>query len=160
MKIWLTTDTHFSHPKLVEYGRPLDFEKRIKKNLIAKIKSSDILIHLGDVCMGDHAQNNFWFQENLGCKTYLIRGNHDSQSITWYLKHGWDMVADRLDIETYGKIRCFTHAPVPWDGRFHINHHGHLHGLDTTRHTTSFQTSSLNQLLSLEENDYMPFLIK
>jgi len=29
MKIYITTDTHFGHKKLIEWGRPEDFEDKI-----------------------------------------------------------------------------------------------------------------------------------
>lgn len=41
MKIWLTTDTHFNHKKMIEYcGRPENFEEIIKKELLKINKKS------------------------------------------------------------------------------------------------------------------------
>ncbi len=94
MKIWITTDTHFNHKQLIEYGRPEDFEDKIKKGLLNNVKPEDLLIHLGDICIGNDIENSNWFKNNLSCKTYLIRGNHDNKSIKWYMENGWDAVAD------------------------------------------------------------------
>lgn len=51
MKIWITTDTHFGHDMLIQYGRPTDFSERIFKGL-EQVSPGDMLIHLGDFCIG------------------------------------------------------------------------------------------------------------
>jgi len=162
MKIWLTTDTHFSHTQLVEYGRPINFEERIKKNLKAVVKPDDLLIHLGDVCIGNDVENNMWFKDILGCKTYLVLGNHDKKSVKWYMEHGWDVVANRIDMTIGGKRTAFTHKPIAWDGYFDINYHGHFHDTDHRRFEPEFQKvlCAYNHLLSLENTDYKPLLLK
>jgi calcineurin-like phosphoesterase family protein len=162
MKIWLTTDTHFSHTTLIKYGRVPNFENRIKENLKRLVSSEDLLIHLGDICIGNDIINNNWFKKELECRTYLLRGNHDNKSIGWYLKNGWDAVADRLDIKMFGKTICFTHIPVAWDGYFDVNYHGHFHDTDHRRSEPEFNKilSGYNELIALENNNYMPVLLK
>ncbi|MDD4601502.1 MAG: metallophosphoesterase [Negativicutes bacterium] len=156
MNIYLTTDTHFGHKKIIEYGRPKDFEERIKKYLKNTIHSDDLLIHLGDVCIGNDIANNKWFKENLKCKTYLLRGNHDKKSLAWYMDNGWDVVADRIDIEMFGKKICFSHMPIAWDGYFDINIHGHFHDSDHRRLDPEFNKilCGYNKLLALEYTNY------
>lgn len=158
MKIWLTTDTHFNHKALIDYGRPVDFEDKIKKALLQSVKSDDLLIHLGDVCIGNDKENNNWFKDNLKCRTYLLRGNHDGKSIAWYLDNGWDVCADRIDIEMFGKNMCFTHIPVAWDGYFDVNYHGHFHDTDHRRNEPDFNKvmCGYNKLVSLEQTNYQP----
>ena len=52
MKIWLVSDTHFNHQKLVEWNTRKDgFEQEILKNL-SVIEEGDVLIHTGDFAMG------------------------------------------------------------------------------------------------------------
>ena len=52
-RIWIITDTHFNHDKMPLYcGRPVGFEEIIIKNLVRLIRPIDILIHLGDFCIG------------------------------------------------------------------------------------------------------------
>ena len=162
MNIWITTDTHFSHKQLIEYGRPADFEEKIKKGLVQDVKKDDLLIHLGDVCIGNDIENNNWFKNQLGCKTYLVRGNHDSKSVSWYMKNGWDVVVDRLDITMFGKRMCFTHMPVAWDGYFDVNYHGHFHDTDRRRNDVEFSKvmSGYNKLISLEALNYRPLRLK
>ena len=161
MKIWLTTDTHFGHTKLIEYGRISNFEEKIKKGLRENIKPEDLLIHLGDVCIGNDAEHNHWF-DCLGCKRYLIIGNHDRKSISWYLDNGWTAVGSRIDIELFGKKICFTHQPVAWDGYFDINIHGHFHDTDHRRFEPEFNRilSGYNKLLALEKTNYQPVLLE
>lgn len=161
MNIWITTDTHFNHVKLIEYGRPKDFENKIKKWLLHYVEREDLLIHLGDVCIGNDAENNNWFKNNLDCRTYLIRGNHDSKSIEWYLRNGWDSCSDRLDLKMYGKRIAFTHIPIAWDGYFDINIHGHFHDTDGRRHGDfSKILSGYNKLIALEYTKYQPLSLK
>ena len=162
MKIIITTDTHFGHKQLIEYGRPKDFEVKIKKALQQVVTSDDLLIHLGDVCIGDDIEHNNWFKNRLGCRTHLIRGNHDCKSIKWYLENGWDSVADRMDIEMFGKKMCFTHMPVAWDGYFDVNYHGHFHDTDHRRFEPEFNRvlSGYNKLIALEDTNYKPIVLK
>ncbi|MBI5402500.1 MAG: metallophosphoesterase [Ignavibacteriae bacterium] len=158
----MTTDTHFNHKQLIQYGRPQNFEEKIKKGLISIVKEDDLLIHLGDVCIGNDIESNNWFKENLKCKTYLIRGNHDKKSTKFYLENGWDVVADRIDINMFGKKMCFTHFPIAWDGYFDINYHGHFHDTDHRRNEPGFNKilSGYNKLISLEYTNYQPIIIK
>lgn len=162
MKIWITTDTHFSHSKMIDFGRPKDFEARIKTNMLKNIGQDDVLIHLGDICIGNDIENSNWFKDILGCKTYLVRGNHDKKSFEWYLSNGWDVAVDRLDMKLFGKNIAFSHAPIAWDGYFDINIHGHFHTIDRRRFEPEWQKvlSGYNKLLSLEENNYQPTLLE
>ncbi len=44
-KIWLISDTHFGHRKMITYGRPEDFESQIINNINRYVGENDILIH-------------------------------------------------------------------------------------------------------------------
>ena len=51
MKYYLITDTHFGHEMLVRNKhREIGYEDKILNNL--RKKSGDVLIHLGDICIG------------------------------------------------------------------------------------------------------------
>jgi len=162
MKIFVITDTHFNHKQLIEYGRPKDFEEKIKENLKKVISEKDLLIHLGDICIGKDKENSNWFKENLGCKTFLVKGNHDGKSFSWYLENGWDSVSERMDIKRYNKRIALTHAPIAWDGYFDVNLHGHFHDTDGRRQTDFDEKimSGYNKLLAMEYTDYKPLLLK
>ena len=162
MNIILITDTHFNHKQLIEYGRKPDFEELTKKWLKNNIKPEDLLIHLGDICIGNDIENSNWFKKELQCKTYLVRGNHDRKSFNWYFDNGWDVVADRLDMDIFGKKICFTHMPVAWDGYFELNLHGHFHDTDHRRLEPEFNKviCGYNKLLALEVNNYQGWYLK
>ena len=52
INFWVMTDFHFGHKAMIELcGRPINFEDRILKGLKI-IKDEDILIFLGDICIG------------------------------------------------------------------------------------------------------------
>jgi calcineurin-like phosphoesterase family protein len=158
MKIWLTTDTHFGHKAMIPYcGRLEGFEEVIFKNLKQNVKEGDILIHLGDVCIG----NDFdWHSniEDIPGKHWLIKGNHDHKSNSWYLSHGWDMVCDQFRDKYFGKVIMFSHKPVVWDGDYDINIHGHFHNSDHRRQEPELMAikNGYQKLLALEYTNYQP----
>jgi len=138
MKVYLITDTHFSHTeKMMLYcNRPKDYEDRIIEG-ISKLKEEDILIHLGDVCIGDDKYNNRLFCEKCKARKILVKGNHDKKSNRWYLEHGWDFVCYKFQDKFFGKTILFSHQPQRYEsdlvntqygaGNFDINIHGHFH---------------------------------
>jgi len=126
MNYKIITDTHFNHDKMVEYcGRPKDFELRIEKGL-KQLTGDDILIHLGDICIGKDQEIHDRYIKWLPCRKWLIRGNHDKKSNNWYLRNGWDFVADMFSIILFGKEIIFSHRPLGITGDV-INIHGHFH---------------------------------
>jgi calcineurin-like phosphoesterase family protein len=134
MKTWLITDTHFNHKRLINWGRPENFEELIRESC-KKIKPEDTLIHLGDICIGGDEEASKFFT-NLKCKRkILVRGNHDNKSYSWYYRMGWDFVCENFRMRYKGKEILFSHMPIlaehtvqttylPVD----MNIHGHLHG--------------------------------
>lgn len=128
MKYWVISDTHFSHAKMHDWGiRPLNYEDQIEQSLLA-IPSEDVLIHLGDICMGNDATVHERFIQPLKCKKWLARGNHDNKSNGWYLNHGWDFVSETFVDEYFGKRIIFSHKPINFgDAPLDFNVHGHLH---------------------------------
>ena len=95
MNIWLTTDTHFNHDKMLEYcDRPMGFEYIIYNNLAESVKEGDLLFHLGDVSFGKDEEMHQRFIQPLPCNKVLVKGNHDKKSNSWYLDNGWDFVCD------------------------------------------------------------------
>jgi calcineurin-like phosphoesterase family protein len=162
MKIWLTTDTHFGHKQMLEYcGRPEDFSEILLKNLLSTVKQDDILIHLGDICIGNDVMWHEKLMEIKG-KHWLVKGNHDSKSNTWYLEHGWDMVCEQFSDRYFGKRILFSHKPVAWDGEYEINIHGHFHNSNPNRHEQELVAikNGYQKLLAVEYTDYKPVELK
>jgi len=125
MKRWLISDTHFNHANIKEYcGRPDDFNERLFQGLF-NIPEEDILIHLGDVCFGGREVHNKYILP-IRCKKWLVRGNHDKESDSFYLSNGWDFVCEQFQNLYFGKRIVFSHRPVK-NGDFNYNIHGHFH---------------------------------
>lgn len=152
MKYWIITDTHFGHAKIKDFcGRPGLFEIKILRNIVDIVKNEDIFIHLGDVCWG---KDEAWHRKlNLAIpwtRKWLIKGNHDKKTNSWYINHGWHFVGDSIQLNMFGRKILLSHRPQS-DGDFDINVHGHLHntghhsGFDDDKHVSFFI-----------EHDYMP----
>lgn len=164
-KTWIITDTHFNHKKLIEWGRPVDFEEQIWKNLKRYIKPGDMLIHLGDICIGkDEEVAQKLNLELTGVRKILVRGNHDNKSYNWYLDKGWDMIVNTFTLELFGKKILFSHYPMRRIEGLDLNLHGHMHGnghredehevikgwnYDCAPDTNSYKPLELESLLSL-----------
>lgn len=156
VKYFLTADTHFNHELMKEScGRPEGFEQLIVDGW-KDLASDDILIHLGDVCIGNEAETHLKYIVPLKCKKILIRGNHDKRSGTWYMEHGWDWVCNSMTLERAGKKILFSHTPQVWDGYWAINFHGHFHNCNRRRWEAELQKDLLSgqRLLALEHNNY------
>lgn len=148
---WILTDTHFGHDKLVKSGyRKEGFEEGILRNLNNKLGDNDVVIHLGDVAFYKTAYWNARFIDTIKryhARAWLIRGNHDHETLGWYLRMGWDFVGDEMTIDLYGKKILLTHEPVKLRHRFDINIHGHLHNLEWRHDITRF----FNVLVHIED---------
>lgn len=163
MKYWIITDTHFFHVKMIEYcGRPEGFEYKIQKGLEV-VGSEDILIHLGDICIGKDALAHLQFIQPLQCKKWLIRGNHDKKSDKWYLEHGWDFVGNEILLDKFGKRILLTHRPAP-DGEYDINVHGHQHNNQDNDlvHDAEYGANKHDKqkLFAIEFTNYQPVLLQ
>jgi calcineurin-like phosphoesterase family protein len=121
-KIWLFTDPHFGHDKLVSEGfRPQGYDDLILGNLKRCVRPGDLLICLGDVCWNNDA---YWHDllAKIPATKWLCLGNHDKKSLSWYLSNGWSWVGRSCSIELYGKCILFSHCPVKdtgdWDLKY------------------------------------------
>ena len=150
--IYVIADTHFNHKKILEFcKRDVDYESKIWKGLFS-LKSEDILIHLGDICIGGDLEVHEKIA-NLNPKKILVRGNHDKKSNNWYLNHGWDFVCETFSNKYHGMNVLFSHKPLPWDGVYDINIHGHLHDLS---HRPNEKMHFMNYLISIEKMGCLP----
>lgn len=169
--IYVISDTHFNHESLISNGyRPKDFNERLDRNL-KKLTKDDILIHLGDICMAKDSEAHEKYIKLLKCKKWLVRGNHDSHSNTWYLNHGWDFVCYKFQDKFFGKKILFTHVPQFRTksivelfynaGNPDINIHGHLH--DNNHRVKEMRIpyqKTFHSLVSVEQSDYKPVKLK
>ncbi len=175
-RIWITTDTHFGHDKLVEYsGRPENHSELVILGLQKNIDAGDTLIHLGDICIGkDEQWHNVLSNTLPGVKRILVKGNHDGKSNAWYLSHGWDFVCDKFEDTYFGKKIVFSHIPVKDDDEFDLNIHGHFHNnlhrllqgdyrVEGEKERNMVHLSLLtpkHKLLAIENTKYQPVLLE
>ena len=161
MNYWITADTHFGHTLLEEDIRPPNFSELILKRLGAVLSPDDVLIHLGDISFGDDLKWNKKLIAVSSCKKWLIRGNYDNHSDTWYLSRGWDFVADRIRMKRFGADIVLSHIPVKDDG-YDINIHGHFHGDNHRKHEPEMVSiaNAKHMLVALELTNYMPVTLK
>ncbi len=122
MKIWLISDTHFSHKNTLRYcGRPFFTIEQCDKTIIERINSlvdpKDTLIHLGDVAM--HTRPMLRLIPQINCKNLiLIIGNHEL-IYPYFLKTRGQKFIDRA-MEDYKKAGFVEIHPsgleisLPW----------------------------------------------
>ncbi len=152
MKAYIISDTHFNHDKIKEYCNRPDNHEALLSSSMDKIKDSDLLIHLGDICIGNDEEVHRNISA-LPCRKILVMGNHDSKSWSWYMEHGWDFVCDAFRLKYCGKIIMFSHIPQPWDGIWEINVHGHLHNLGRLKEI-KHEMRQWHRLYAPELNNY------
>lgn len=135
-KIWLISDTHFSHHNIINLcNRPFKSIKHMNAVIIRNwnriIGKRDYVIFLGDLGFGG-------FIRFLNGQKIMIKGNHDPGGI------------DKLVINSEGVNVLLTHNPedVPFDGWVI---HGHRHN---TIPLIDFDQRRVN--VSIENTGYKP----
>lgn len=165
MDFIITTDTHFEHKNILEFGeRLVGFEELIMHNLENCANHNNILIHLGDVAWKN---DRFWNRQLTSMpfkKKWLVKGNHDKKSNEWYITNGWDYVGESITINYEKQLIVLTHKPINIIPNT-INIHGHFHNNSTKcieeiepQLYTIYQESG-HILLALEHH-YKPFQLK
>lgn len=159
-RIWLISDTHFSHAKLNEWGRRSgDWQEKLWQGLEA-LTTADTLIHLGDICIGEDEEVHKRLMA-LDCHLTLVRGNHDKKSLTWYMEHGWDFVCDGIELLYHGHYLHLTHRPARPQGNNTWNIHGHTHGnLHRSEEYVDFYSKEYHIDISPEIRGYSPISLK
>lgn len=160
-KLFVISDSHFGHKNMVENGtiglREAGYDDKIWAGLDS-LPDDAILIHCGDITMGADMATHERLRK-YPFKKWLIRGNHDGHSITWYVRNGWDFVGDELVLNILGSRILFTHAPTPKREGITKNIHGHLHG-GKSRSRPSFYEDGYHVEVCPEVIGYMPAKLK
>ena len=166
MNYWLIADTHFGHDDMVDFcKRPRNFSERILK-AVGHTITNGVMIHLGDICFG---REEFWHKSLMDSipttvKRWLVLGNHDKKSMSWYMDHGWDFVGFQFTLNIYGLSIVFSHCPV-WVQEGQINIHGHFHNfsdeiiLKNEPGLMIFRDEG-HKLLAMEYTNYQPVSLK
>lgn len=148
MRFWIITDTHW-HQDGTKIDRPVDHTERQFKAWKGIVKEDDVVIHCGDVTWSAKTLSDDL--KNLPGRKILVRGNHDKESHSWYMRHGFEFACDSFVM----KKVLFTHAPASsLPGIALLNVHGHLHG--NGHRLEGYKPQSFNKLLALEHTGYAP----
>lgn len=131
-QIWVTSDTHFFHTRVIEFSRPqYSCVEEMNEDIIRKwndtVQFEDTVYHLGDFAFGSDLEKIERLIQRLNGKIKLILGNHDTQpKIELYRKYFKIMVSSKISDD--GVI--MTHYPVheiELNYGNKINIHGHTH---------------------------------
>jgi calcineurin-like phosphoesterase family protein len=153
---FLTADTHFGHSKLLELqGRPRDVDEIIVIEWNKLISKKDSVLHLGDLALTNKMATKV-LTDRLNGKKFLIRGNHDGHSETWFQDCGFTTVEPifkrfKDKYENYISV-LFTHEPVQDLPEDWFNIHGHLHGDDHR----NIETTSRHFDVGVDVHNYKP----
>lgn len=125
---WIIADTHFFHANISVYcNRPDNWQALILENWNRLVGSCDVILHLGDLALARKADLEH-LSAQLPGQIYLIRGNHDRHSKTFYQSLGFQIVPDPYEmLHPSGKRLIFSHRPILPLGLNTLNLHGHIH---------------------------------
>lgn len=152
LRRWVISDTHMGHSMLQRHARrPADVDNRIIKACQRLILPTDLVIHIGDVAFNGFDIKS-WLADMPG-RWILVRGNHDSKSVSYYMNHGFAFACDALELGG-----CyFTHKPsqfLPEGCQYNV--HGHLHN----RFAADHRKYPHCRLFALEHSRYEPMLLE
>lgn len=155
-EIFLASDTHFGHHKILEFEsmhRPFDTIEQHDEVLIDRwnktVGPNDIVWHLGDIAFNKRHPDVL--AELNGKMDTLILGNHDWKHVSKYLQYFTNVYAMK---QKYDMI--FTHIPIhasQMEYRWEYNVHGHIHGytIDDKRYINiSYEHTNLTPISMTE----------
>lgn len=133
-KVWFTADTHFGHPRILEYcskTRPFSSTDAMDETIIQGwnevVAPEDEVWHLGD--FGFHTVDPDYYLSRLNGKKHLVTGNHDGTAC-WQAR-GWHSVQP-YEVALVGgrKVVMFHYGLRVWDRmrKGSVMLYGHSHG--------------------------------
>ena len=153
LNVWCISDTHFYHKNIGKYcNRPENWFDLIINNWNRIVNKNDTVLHFGDFSFRsfEKAKN---VKQRLNGKIYLIRGNHDRHSKTWYKKLNINAISP-FEAEINGKNYYFSHKPSKNLNVGISNIHGHWHNKCPFIYIA--KNGNINVNLSVEVIDYTP----
>jgi len=130
-QFYIISDTHFGHRNIVKHeNRPENYAEIIVKRWNNVVKKDANVLFLGDLALTNKEDAKRWCDQLQGNK-YMIRGNHDGASESWYQDCGFTTVPPiykrfKDKYENYFSV-LFTHEPVQDLPEGWFNVHGHVH---------------------------------
>lgn len=165
-KIWVISDTHFNHQKLIDkWHRPDSCQEDMIRRWKLSVRREDTIIHIWDVI--HNRQSELWaIMKELPGYKILVKGNHDEKPNSWFLKNWFDEVHDSYRVAIDRRISVlFTHRPIDKDTHriLEININGHFHDYiwNPKRHKEDYNNLTLaNRIYSPELENYCPIDIR
>jgi calcineurin-like phosphoesterase family protein len=150
--VYLTSDQHFGHGKIIQYGdRPFKDIQEMKHEIITRhnrvVTDSDTVIHLGDICFASNWVDVAQILKRLKGTHHLILGNHDRIHVWDYVEAGFQSVHTSWLLEDF----ILVHDPAI-AGVLDTSHkfiHGHVHQLGLRLAPNCYN-------VSVEMHDYYP----
>lgn len=156
MKYFIISDTHFNHANIIKYcNRPFkdveEMNKTMIKNWNETVSGKDVVLHLGDVALGNKEEAKKILKQLNGRKI-LIKGNHDNWSDEFYKECGFEYVS-RYPI-LWNNFYLLSHAPLQLSETTpYYNYYGHVHNDD------KYIESPTSKCVCVERIGYRPLLI-
>lgn len=153
---WLIGDTHWYHDNIVQFeNRPQNHTELSIKRWRHAVAPQDTTIHLGDVIFYQYTRLKE-ILDSIPGKKFLVKGNHDKKTLSWYTRNGFDCAVDTLSIDNV----LFSHRPVQhFPDNVTINVHGHLHS-GGHRPTESWWNPGGRHRLFVLEHHYSPICLQ
>lgn len=138
MSTWFTADTHFGHPKIIDYcRRPFrsvgEMDAALIANWNARVQPDDTVYHLGDFMLFGDVATVRRYRERLNGRVHLIRGNHEkkTQDFTGIFENVADLAEIAVSIAGSNQRAVLCHYALRvWShshrGAWHL--YGHSHG--------------------------------
>lgn len=133
-KVFITSDTHFSHKNILVYEaeyRPFKDKVDMDEQLIARWNSvvgkDDVVFHLGDFAFADDKKIRKYV-ERLNGRIYLLLGNHDRVR-----KFDWNSLGFARVLSNpflFDGKYIMSHEPIDEIPTGKVNLFGHVHGSD------------------------------
>lgn len=156
MKVFVIADTHFGHSNIINYcNRPFRSVEQMDNIMIKlwneTISNKDIVIHLGDVGLGNKEYIGNIISGLQG-KKILIMGNHDCYSEQFYREAGFNTVS-KFPI-VYNDFFLMSHAPLQLSETTpYFNCYGHVHN------DNKYIDNATSRCFSVERIGYRPALL-
>lgn len=154
---WIVSDTHFGHENIVRYcNRPENHNDVMLARWNAVVGDDENVLHLGDLIFRNIPGS--LYARQLKGRKYLLKGNHDSGSLSWFVDRGFERLEERqIPWEYEDKQVIFSHQPISALAKWDINIHGHIHN-NGWEPTTDVTRDYRN--VSVEVMDYTPVRLR
>lgn len=164
MTIYITSDLHFRHDKIINICNrpttPEEHDEWLIKQINSVVKTSDTVYHLGDFSFTKNINDIRKFCNRLNGKWYHILGNHDNEKVLAESFGGTrhNILGLYHELKYNGRFIVMMHYPIERWNRDHYNSlhlFGHLHTIENFHRLKPIDN---RKLVSLDSNiEFKPY---